>query len=73
MDERARKSCQTDVTDDERLPEAVAGPHFLAFARLPLHCLVIVVAHSPYRAPVCYTSTRHLARWSPSEHAGDGS
>ena len=33
--------------DDERLPEVVAGLHFLAFVRLMLHRLVTVVAPSP--------------------------
>ncbi|MGH2616124.1 MAG: transposase, partial [Thermomicrobiales bacterium] len=33
--------------DDERLPETVAGLHFVAFACLMLHRLVTVAAHSP--------------------------
>ncbi len=33
--------------DDERLPEMVAGLHFLAFACLMLHRLVTIVAQSP--------------------------
>ena len=33
--------------DDERLPETVAGLHFVAFACLMLHRLVTVVANSP--------------------------
>ncbi len=33
--------------DYERLPETVAGLHFLAFACLMLHRLVTIVAQSP--------------------------
>ncbi len=33
--------------DYERLPETVAGLHFLAFACLMLHRLLTVVAQSP--------------------------
>jgi transposase len=33
--------------DYERLPEKVAGLHFLAFACLLLHCLIPLLADSP--------------------------
>jgi transposase len=35
------------ATDDERLPEVVAGVHFLAFATLMLHRLFTVAVQSP--------------------------
>jgi transposase len=35
------------VRDYERLPETVAGLHFVAFACLMVHCLVTLVAQSP--------------------------
>ena len=36
--------------DDERLPETVAGLHFLTFACPMLHRLVTAAAQTPYRA-----------------------
>jgi transposase len=39
--------CRRLAKDYERLPEVVAGLHFLAFAGLMLHRLVTVVAQSP--------------------------
>lgn len=33
--------------DDERLPETVAGPHFVAFACMMVHRLVTLIAQSP--------------------------
>ena len=39
--------CRRLAKDDERLPELVAGLHFVAFACLMLHRFVTVVAHSP--------------------------
>jgi transposase len=39
--------CRRLAKDYERLPDVVAGLHFLAFLSLMLHRLVTVVAHSP--------------------------
>ena len=39
--------CRRRARDDERLPETVAGLHFLAFACLSLHRLVTLLAASP--------------------------
>ena len=39
--------CRRLAKDYERLPETVAGLHFVAFVSLMLHRLVTVAAHSP--------------------------
>ncbi len=39
--------CRRLARDDGRLPEPVAGLHFIAFACLMLHRLLTVVAQSP--------------------------
>lgn len=52
------------ASDDERVPETVAGLHFVAFVCLMAHQLVAAIAQSPYEALEVYSGPRRLGALS---------